>query len=115
MDESEPNRGRSRSTLVLKLLAEFVDLAKVDETLSKVEDDDLGDRGRREIMETFCRQYRVFKEGKDPDSPWAHMELDWHPPKCLKTSYRRSESGNQIALAGSLIPRTDRISPVAFF
>lgn len=68
--------GRSRSTLVLKTLAAFVELASVEQTLSKVGNNDLGDSGRREIMDTFYRQYPVFKEGKDPDSPWALMGVD---------------------------------------
>ncbi len=53
-----------------------VDLEKVEETLSEAGEYWRADTERREIVETSRRQYPIFKEGKDPDSPWIQVGIE---------------------------------------
>jgi hypothetical protein len=51
-------------------------LEKVEETLSEAGEYWRADTERREIVETSRRQYPIFKEGKDPDSPWIQVGIE---------------------------------------
>ncbi|MHB1643722.1 MAG: KAP family P-loop NTPase fold protein [Acidithiobacillus sp.] len=67
--------GRERPTLGLKLLAEFADLEAVANALSGLQTEAAIHPRQALILDTFAKQYGVFKEGKDPDSPWAVMGM----------------------------------------
>ncbi|MGY8625805.1 KAP family P-loop NTPase fold protein [Chromobacterium violaceum] len=68
--------GRTHATLNLKNLSDFLDLEKAAEVIGQIEPDDPLDDKQQLAVSTFLRQYPSFKEGKNPDSPFALMELD---------------------------------------
>ena len=68
--------GRTHATLHLKNLFDFIDLEKAAEVIGQIRPDDPLDEKQRLAVNTFLRQYSYFKDGKDPDSPFALMELD---------------------------------------
>ncbi len=67
--------GRKRPTLGLKLLAEFADMESVAKALSGLQTEAAIDPRQSLILDTFAKQYAVYKEGKDPDSPWTVMHM----------------------------------------
>jgi diguanylate cyclase (GGDEF)-like protein len=87
-EDSLGRGGRTGHSLNLKLMAEFIDLDKVAATLGgRRQEDRLGsaDSAGAEaankyeqsvVISTFNAQYPLFKQGKDPDSPWDRMSMN---------------------------------------
>ncbi len=67
--------GRIHHSLGLKLLSDFLDLDCVADVLKKAEATiQFGDE-QKLVVTTFNSQYPIFKQGKDPDSPFVMMGL----------------------------------------
>lgn len=68
--------GRIDHTLNFKLLADFIDLERAAILIGEFGKEDQLDDERRLVVTTFNAQYPVFKQGKNPDSPFVRMGLD---------------------------------------
>ena len=62
-------------TLNFKHLANFLDLDKAAALLSQLGTDEPMDEEQRLAVLTFNQQYLIFKDGNDPDRPFARFEL----------------------------------------
>ena len=68
--------GRIRHTLNLKNLGDFLDLDKAAELFDQYRADEPSDERLRLTWATFNRQYSIYTAGKDPDSPFARLDMD---------------------------------------